>query len=249
MKKIILAVFIGIVIFSVSGIVNATIPAAERAKEKSRAPENSPMIDEDWELEKVEFIHYVKPNNPGKPPKTNNCYKLMGVKWDIFPVNYIINPINNQGLSQDFISSAISISAENWDVETSKELFSDSYEISTSVQYGVQDYQNAIVFGDHSNSGIIAITSVWYTRVGKKIVEFDMLFNTDFAWGDAEISSYVMDLQNIATHELGHAVGLSDIYNSVCASVTMYGYSDYEEIQKRTLEQPDIIGLQKIYGI
>ena len=57
-----------------------------------------------------------------------------------------------------------------------------------------------------------------------------------------------MDLQNIATHELGHSAGLNDIYSSTCSEVTMYGYSSYGETKKRTLEQPDITGLQKIYG-
>jgi hypothetical protein len=28
----------------------------------------------------------------------------------------------------------------------------------------------------------------------------------------------------------------------------MYGYSDYGEVKKRTLEQPDITGLQTLYG-
>jgi len=31
--------------------------------------------------------------------------------------------------------------------------------------------------------------------------------------------------------------------------VTMYGYSNYGETSKRTLEQPDITGLQSMYGI
>ena len=56
-----------------------------------------------------------------------------------------------------------------------------------------------------------------------------------------------MDLQNIATHELGHAVGLDDIYTSTCSEVTMYGYSTYMETKKRTLEQPDIKGISGIY--
>jgi len=86
-------------------------------------------------------------------------------------------------------------------------------------------------------------------KAGKKIVEFDMLFDTDFAWGNAEINSSLMDLQNIATHELGHAVGLNDIYSTSCSYVTMYGYSKEGDVEKRTLEQPDITGLQKIYGI
>jgi predicted Zn-dependent protease len=58
-----------------------------------------------------------------------------------------------------------------------------------------------------------------------------------------------MDLQNIATHEFGHAVGLGDIYDTACSSVTMYGYSDYGDTVKRTLETPDITGLRTLYGI
>lgn len=255
MKKIILAILIGAVVLTVCGIVSASmlIPAAEQAKENAKAPEKSPVITEtasgEWGLERVDFIHYAKPANIGNPPKTENCYKLMGVKWGALPVSYIINPTNPQELSQDFITSAISVSAETWDSVTSKELFNNTYGVDYGVQYGVQDYKNAIAFGDYPQDNVIAVTSVWYTRVGKRIVEFDMLFDTDFVWGDATNATSLMDLQNIATHELGHAVGLSDIYSTSCSYVTMYGYSSEGDIEKRTLEQPDITGLQKIYGI
>lgn len=255
MKKTIYSILIAIIIFSVSGVVSAAmlIPAADQAKEKAKAPENSPVITKseagEWQLDRVDFIHYAKPTNPARPGKTETCYKLMGVKWDTFPVSYIINPTNPQNLSQSLITSVMSAAAETWDVPTSKDLFNDSYTVDSTIQYGIQDYRNAIAFGDYSDPDVIAVTSVWYTRVGKKIVEFDMLFDTDFVWGDATINSSLMDFQNIATHELGHAIGLSDIYNTICSSVTMFGYSDYGDIQKRTLETADIIGLQKMYGI
>ena len=58
-----------------------------------------------------------------------------------------------------------------------------------------------------------------------------------------------MDLENIATHELGHTLGLGDIYTDACQVVTMYGYSGTGDIEKRSLEQPDINGLQTLYGI
>ena len=128
-------------------------------------------------------------------------------------------------------------------------MFNNVYAVDYAAQYGVQNYVNAIAFGDYPESNVIGVTSVWYTRVGKKIVEFDMLFNTKFAWGDSTLNPAVMDLQNIAAHELGHSVGLSDIYSSSCSAVTMYGYSSNGETQKRTLEQPDVTGLQKMYGI
>lgn len=246
MKKLILSSIVLLAVLSLSGQAGASmlIPASEQGKNHWQAPDNS--------LERVDFIHYAKPENPGKPikpSKTESCYKLMGVKWKDFPVNYAINPLNPEGLSENFIISAIASSAETWDNGVSIELANDNYGIDYNSAYGVQDYKNAIVFGDYPSDNVIAVTSVWYIPRGKRIVEFDMLFNTRFNWGDASINPALMDLQNIAVHEFGHGVGLSDLYNSTCAEVTMYGYSTEGETKKRTLEIPDINGLQALYGI
>ena len=138
------------------------------------------------------------------------------MKWKTLPVNYAINPGNLQGLAENFVTFTVSTSAETWDAATSTELFNDSYIVDYTAEYGVQDYKNSIAFGDYPDSNVIAVTTVWYTRVGKQIVEFDMLFNTKYVWGDATVDNSKMDLQNIATHELGHSVGLVDIYSSTC---------------------------------
>lgn len=256
MKKISLGILIAVVVFGVSGIAGASmlIPANDKAKENSRAPENSPVIDEtpegNWSLERVDFIHYVRPENPGKPPAAEKCYKLLGVKWKTLPVSYVINPTNPDGLSEAFVTSAVSTSAETWDAVTGSELFNDKYTVDKTATYGVQNFQNAIDFGDYPDDRVIAVTSVWYTPVGKRIVEFDIRFNTRFDWGDATNSAVmVMDLRNIATHELGHGAGLADIYSSTCTEVTMYGYSTTGETKKRSLEGPDITGIQGLYGI
>jgi len=111
----------------------------------------------------------------------------------------------------------------------------------------VQDFKNSVVFGDYPDSSAIAITALWFSRKGKQIVEFDIIFNTRFSWGDAAVNPSLMDLQNIAAHEFGHSVGLDDIYSAECSTVTMYGYSWQGDIQKRTLEEPDIAGLLRMY--
>ncbi|MEM4703213.1 MAG: matrixin family metalloprotease [Candidatus Pacearchaeota archaeon] len=200
------------------------------------------------DIERVDVIHYLKPGN-GMPreAKAQACYKLLGIKWDT-AVNYTINPTNPQGLPENFIILAISTSAETWDDATSSELFNDNYLVNYTAQYGIRNNENALVFADYPSDNVIAITSYWYSRKTKTILEFDVLFNTRFTWGDATQNTSVMDLQNIATHELGHAVGMNDVYQTVCSEVTMYGYSSYGETKKRTLEQPDITGLQKMYG-
>lgn len=74
-------------------------------------------------------------------------------------------------------------------------------------------------------------------------------FDTDFVWGDATVDATLMDHQNIATHEIGHGVGLADVYDAPCVDVTMYGYSDNGETKKRDLASADITGLQGLYGI
>jgi predicted Zn-dependent protease len=160
----------------------------------------------------------------------------------------VINPTNPQNLGEAFVTTAVSNAAEEWDKWT-KELMNDTYTIDYTATYGVQDYKNAISFGNYPTEGVIAVTTVWYNSATKEIVEFDIMFDTDWTWGDATVDNTKMDLQNIATHEFGHGVGLNDVYDSACSEVTMYGYSDYGETKKRTLEQPDITGLQTLYGV
>jgi predicted Zn-dependent protease len=58
-----------------------------------------------------------------------------------------------------------------------------------------------------------------------------------------------MDLQNIATHELGHGLGLNDLYESAASEETMYGYSTYGEMSKRSLFIGDIAGIHDLYGV
>lgn len=246
--KLVLLILVLVLASAEVAAASMLIPANDRAKDNAAAPASSPVIGENWELERVDFIHYAKPASPARAPRTDSCYKLMGPKWKAWPVSYVINPANPQGLSEAFVTTAISTSAEAWDAATATELMNDSFSVSYSAQYGIQNYENAVAFGDYPDNGVIAVTTVWYTRVGKQIVEFDMLFNTRFSWGDATLNPLTMDLDNIGTHEMGHAVGLADLYSTSCAAVTMYGYSGYGETIKRTLEPPDVTGLQKLYG-
>jgi hypothetical protein len=184
------------------------------------------------------------------------CYAFSGkygktyLQWRELPVSYVINTMNPDGLSEDFVTTAISAGAEAWDDRTATGIFDNSYASSngSETEYGVQNYVNAISFGNYTTEGVIAVARVWYNPATKTIVEFDIMFDTDWTWGDAAVDSTVMDLQNIAVHELGHGAGLADVYEAECSVVTMYAYSGYGETQKRDLEEPDITGIQELYG-
>ncbi len=225
-------------------------------KDDSWATKQSPIIttDKDSGISKAEFILRDTDIKRVKSGPVTKSFGSSGTCWATFatwnsntPVKYVINPKNSQGLNQSFITSTIYNSAETWDAATTRELFNDTYKVDKYARYGKYDGKNSIVFGHYPYPGVIAVTSIWYYTYTGQIVETDILFNTAFRWGDADVSPSVMDLQNIATHELGHVTGMDDIYDGTCTDVTMYGYGSTGEIKKRTLEIPDITGLLTLY--
>lgn len=245
MKKKVVAAML-LVLALVFASYSTVIPAFAK-------PDNAGPPD----IQQVIFIHFAK-GNPAKPPSGGTgYYNLIGAKWQSLPVSLEVNP---SGLDEAFVLAAIGTAAEEWDdgdysglggVTTN--LFADTVAITTkgyanlAWTSGGLDGCNTIVWGNYPTEGVIAVTILWYNRLTKAILEFDIVLDTDYAWGDAT-TAYVMDLQNIATHELGHGAGLGDLYQSPAYRETMYGYASYGEIIKRDLYKGDIAGIQKLYA-
>ena len=201
-------------------------------------------------LEKAVFIHhkdnFAKPINPNVK-RTPACYGFLSKGAKLKSTQSLVIQPNING-------QTIMTSANTWDTQTSSSLISD-YTTDQNANWdgSLPDGRNELSFGNYDEAGVIAITVAWGYFSGapstKEIVEFDILFDTDYTWGDASISPEVMDLENIATHEIGHGLGLKDVYEDSCGAVTMYGYSDNGDIAKRTLEPQDITGLRTLYGV
>ena len=225
----------------------------------ANAGEKAKSVDARGPLEKRTFIHYkkkkknAKPEKKPKPPRKATCYDFLArqAKWKIGE-SYVVNPVNNFGLSEPFISSALETSVNTWDVQTSFDIFgSGSLDSSAVVDLTKTDGKNVVAFANYSVDGVIAVTNVWGYFSGpprlRELVEWDMILDTDYVWGDGTVDPTVMDLQNIATHELGHSAGLADLYTIECSAQTMYGYSGEGELKKRTLESGDIAGIRALY--
>lgn len=249
MKRVVLAVILAVLLITSSFSVVLAKPAVPPPRD----------------IEKAVFIHYKAPGKPPwagpkepKEPKEDEGYKLFrgGVKWSVedLPVSYYINTETIPG----GLNAVTEIAAafEAWDAKTSKELYNDSpVETTEFLPQDFRDGKNVIAWVPIDNLNIIAVTSFWYYVNTKELIEFDIEFNTQFAWGidqDGEGTTYVltnaMDVRNIATHEAGHTLVLDDLYQDQYAEMTMYGYSDYGEVKKISLEPGDIAGLQKLYG-
>ena len=64
--------------------------------------------------------------------------------------------------------------------------------------------------------------------------------------GPTKIKNF--DVQDIATHEAGHVVGLDDLYADKYSELTMYGYSSKGETKKISLAVGDVNGTVALYG-
>ncbi|MEQ8155967.1 MAG: matrixin family metalloprotease [Clostridiaceae bacterium] len=198
------------------------------------------------QIKHIEILHYKIIGQTFAAQSTDSGgYGLMGISIDTSnPIKYYINYSN----APKGIASTLETSASTWDSETSAKLFGGILG-GTTAKYGKYDGKNVITFDKYrGNPQVIAVTSIWYNTATMKVTEFDMLFNTKYSWGNASYNSNVMDIQNIATHEFGHVVGLDDLYSDSDMLETMYGYSDYGETYKRDLYTGDINGVHNIYG-
>ena len=220
-------------------------------------PANGKPDPSSRKLVKYTFIHYRK--EPSKPEwakggggKTDGEYKFIanGFKWKT-QEPFVVNPSNPSGLSASFVYSATNAGFTEWE-KYGGDIFGPlSVDYTAYYDDTTIDGLNTLSFGYYGDPRVIAVTSVWgYYSTNPKwreIVEVDILFNVAYAWGNGTIDSTVMDLQNIATHEIGHDAGMDDLYTLTATEETMYGYSTEGEIKKRDLYKGDIAGIQKLY--
>lgn len=193
----------------------------------------------------------------GEEP-ASSCYGFLakGAKWKEIE-NYIVDAENTRGLKENFIASNLAADIEKWKVAAGKDILGKEVSgVVDGADLDNPDDKNEVYFADIDSVNAIGMTIIWGIFGGpppfRELVEWDQIYDdVDFDWSedcDNENCVDKMDFENIATHELGHSVGLDDLYNSKCSEQTMYGYAGYGETNKRILEAGDIAGIQTLYG-
>ncbi|MEM2096905.1 MAG: matrixin family metalloprotease [Methanothrix sp.] len=158
-------------------------------------------------------------------------------------------------------------SAENsWDTVAAESLFGSVVKESDGFnrdfgKYGTRDYKNVHMWTSDSrlSASTIAMTVTWYTKAkivtgadGKlysQAVESDCWYNNRLSWRIDQVQGNTassFDIRTIALHELGHTLGLADLYAESNKNQIMYGYND--GTSRWTLGSGDIAGIQKLYG-
>jgi hypothetical protein len=196
----------------------------------------------------------VKPEKPGKPSTDSQCYTFLakGAKWkSVEP--WFVNAENNSNLLSGFVLDNLVTDIGKWEIAAEYNILGAGFLASTTLEADSDspDGLNEVYFADIAGEGVIGVTIIWGVFGGppkfRYLAEWDMIFDdVDFDWS-ASGESGKMDFENIATHELGHAVGMGDLYDTGCNQETMYGYAGLGEIIKRTLNAGDITGIKALY--
>lgn len=269
MKKTYLA---GLVVFAIIALGIVTVPktmAEKQIKERvsvkveGATPEN-PVVylgksfdkKSGKEVEGYAIVHYAKnASSPAKPSSGITCYGYIakGAKWKGTPEPWVVDSANTGGLNPTFILQNIKDDIAKWEIASgvNNDILGEgtSSMVPITISSSLDD-KNEVTFAPVSNAGVIAVTHIWGVFGGptfnRQLVEWDQIYNTAYAWSDSGEAGE-MDFENIATHELGHAVGMGDLYNLSCSTQTMYGYAGYGETDKRILESGDITGINLLY--
>lgn len=265
-KTSIIAIVALLVLFGFSSVQKAGAQKAESQKRNVKIEGATPehpvvYLGKSFDKKSGKFldgyaiVHYaknaVKPSKPVKPTDTV-CYGFLakGAKWKSIE-NWIVDSLHTGGLSANFILSDMADDIGKWESAAGANILGAGSTEEMNSLPGIYNYKNEVSFARIDDSGTIAVTYIWGIFSGltsrRYLAEWDQIYNDYYAWSDSGEANK-MDFENIATHELGHSVGMGDLYTSICATQTMFGYADFGETNKQTLEAGDIAGIKSLYN-
>jgi hypothetical protein len=217
-------------------------------------------------LDRVIFVNYprdfaVKGGHGGTGDSTKEWYKYSGYHWA--GSNPVIDYKVNLGSYPDIFIVGIDGAFDTWERNTQSNIDFNKNGNFTGIPSSFETIAksntiNEVGWVNISNlyPNAIAVTMVWYNPGTKEISEVDMAMNSDLPWVQNSISGEpndklgapdYYDVQNIATHEVGHWLMLNDLYTKPAVAQTMYGYGSTGEVKKRSLESGDLAGLRAVY--
>ncbi|MCL5268044.1 MAG: T9SS type A sorting domain-containing protein [Bacteroidetes bacterium] len=182
------------------------------------------------------------------PATSLYAYKYVGYRYTKgnFPAFYV-NQAGTPDCSGEF--TAIQNALQTWNnVNTTYVAF--QYGGTTTTNTMGLDGTNLMMWVESGwrtifpGSNAVAVNSTWYS--GGVAYESDILFNgEDYTWSDNGAAGKY-DVKDVATHEIGHSVGLDDLYDDTDADKTMYVYIGTGETKKSTLDPDDEDGARYV---
>jgi hypothetical protein len=173
-------------------------------------------------------------------------------RWSSLPVSYEINATLIPYMSNDLqIMQTAFASWSNIDCTNFASTYTGTTNSSSSlVVEGSADGHNRLVFVSESAwpqtaNNALAVTQTQFEGSvrGWEIGEADIAFNGGVNWS-SNPSSWEFDLQSVATHEIGHLLGMQ---HTPTTAATMYYACGPGETGQRSLHNDDMAGVCFLY--
>lgn len=194
-------------------------------------------------------------------------YTTTGWRWNrASPLVLYLKADSNlasEGLNSNSVREALTSAADTWDGVTSRNLFYDGGVIIDSRKNADNPYDGYSVHAWKYLSLAPSALAYSRTRYGYPkvngyytVLESDVSYNTRYSWTTdwstaVNNNGRIFDVQTVALHELGHTLGLGDLYTLPSTDPRRGDYSQimnsYNDPQ-RTLGSGDIAGIRKLYG-
>lgn len=175
-----------------------------------------------------------------------NAYSFItsGIKWRTFPVTFAVDPTNSHmdlTLAKNAIRKAFAV-YDAWINPTLTNFQESSTYSSAQIKINWRPMDGPY--------GQLGITSYSYRLDTKALTSASVSFDSGDKFyvsytGSCSTSGSSFDVQNIATHELGHAMNLGHVTDRL---LSMYPTSYAGETLKRTLGKGDTLGIKTLYG-
>jgi len=180
-------------------------------------------------------------------------------RWDdtAIPVGYWIDTTGRpSGITESAFVEYTQKCYQTWEDDPGSYIDCTYLETRADKEPGDLDYVNIFCWryidGD---GGTLAYCNFWVNYVigyydSLRIVDADVALDSGEPCGwsaAATCPADKLDVQNIGTHEVGHGLGLADLYDSEDSEMTMYGSAGLGETKKRILEGGDIAGVRALY--
>ena len=183
------------------------------------------------------------------------------LRWRNFPVRYFINNTGAPQVTAQQLQAAIGRGFGAWHGVATAQTSSEFVGF-VNAQPFVSDEASVIGFQNRPEQDrTLAATTFFVDVTDGRILESDIFFNSAFEWSVAEGgTANRFDVESIATHEIGHLLGLShsalgetEVVSGgrrvIAAEATMFPIAfSRGNIAARTLRADDIAGISDIYG-
>jgi hypothetical protein len=175
------------------------------------------------------------------------------LKWNNpTDVTVVINAVGSEDIADGSHTPAIQNAIAAWNEVGGTT--AHMREVISSVQRSRTDWESndlhMILFDEDNSSGFfpegsatVAVTPIWFYSSGR-ISDADVLFNGAGFEFTTSAEAGRFDVQDVATHELGHLLGLD---HSGWAGASMYPYVDESVTLHRSLSLDEVGGLRHAY--